>query len=217
MILLILGSLFYSLLYSLIGSLFFSFFYSESFKLFVNGNGGFVGKYLETTFLINLININSQFFYFLFIFIISVLFLISIQFKVNSFYLFTKKFFNFLFTSSKKNYTKENEVINEFIPQDQIKDLIQEDLPFIKNEAQQDSKKTKFDLPPVNLLKIPSNKDKNKLNEDDFIDSGFLEKILLDFGVNGNIKKVSHGPVVTLNEFEPAAGVKVSKIINLSR
>ena len=35
-------------------------------------------------------------------------------------------------------------------------------------------------------------------------------------GVSGNIKKVSHGPVVTLNEFEPAAGVKVSKIINLS-
>ena len=43
-----------------------------------------------------------------------------------------------------------------------------------------------------------------------------MEKILLDFGVSGNIKKVSHGPVVTLNEFEPAAGVKVSKIINLS-
>ena len=47
-------------------------------------------------------------------------------------------------------------------------------------------------------------------------DPKFLERILLDFGVNGNIKKVSHGPVVTLNEFEPAAGVKVSKIINLS-
>ena len=47
-------------------------------------------------------------------------------------------------------------------------------------------------------------------------DPDFLEKILMDFGVNGNIKKVSHGPVVTLNEFEPAAGVKVSKIINLS-
>ena len=34
----------------------------------------------------------------------------------------------------------------------------------------------------------------------------------MDFGVSGNIKKVSHGPVVTLNEFEPAAGVKVSKL-----
>ena len=39
---------------------------------------------------------------------------------------------------------------------------------------------------------------------------------MLDFGVQGKIKKINHGPVVTLNEFEPAAGVKVSKIINLS-
>ena len=39
---------------------------------------------------------------------------------------------------------------------------------------------------------------------------------MLDFGVKGEIKKINHGPVVTLNEFEPAAGVKVSKIINLS-
>ena len=43
-----------------------------------------------------------------------------------------------------------------------------------------------------------------------------LEKILLDFGVEGKIKKINRGPVVTLHEFEPAAGVKVSKIINLS-
>ena len=34
--------------------------------------------------------------------------------------------------------------------------------------------------------------------------------------MSGKIKKISHGPVVTLNEFEPAAGVKVSKIINLA-
>jgi len=65
-------------------------------------------------------------------------------------------------------------------------------------------------------LKIPSKKERENLRSEDYIDSEFLEKILLDFGVNGNIKKVSHGPVVTLNEFEPAAGVKVSKIINLS-
>ena len=43
-----------------------------------------------------------------------------------------------------------------------------------------------------------------------------MEKILLDFGVEGEIKKVNYGPVVTLNEFEPAAGIKVSKIINLA-
>ena len=61
------------------------------------------------------------------------------------------------------------------------------------------------------------NKIKDNTNKDDeTIDEKFLEKILLDFGVKGEIKKINHGPVVTLNEFEPAAGVKVSKIINLS-
>ena len=30
------------------------------------------------------------------------------------------------------------------------------------------------------------------------------------------IKKISNGPVVTLNEFEPSPGIKVAKIINLS-
>ena len=66
------------------------------------------------------------------------------------------------------------------------------------------------------MLKIPSKKRKRGIQKNENNDPEFLEKILLDFGVNGKIKKVSHGPVVTLNEFEPAAGVKVSKIINLS-
>ena len=49
-IFLIIESIFYTILYSLSGSIFFSFFYPISFKLYINGNGGFVGKYLETTF-----------------------------------------------------------------------------------------------------------------------------------------------------------------------
>ena len=102
------------------------------------------------------------------------------------------------------------------MPQDEIKDLIQEDLPFIKADKLKEHEKTKFNLPDTNLLKIPTQKEKENSKNDERNDPEFLEKILLDFGVNGNIKKVSHGPVVTLNEFEPAAGVKVSKIINLS-
>ena len=122
-----------------------------------------------------------------------------------------KKILKFLSSNKEKNYTNKNEIINEFIPQEEIKSLIQEDLPFIKNENKTSNKKIKFKLPAMNLLKNPTQKDKGKLKDDDFIDSEFLEKNLLDFGVSGNIKKVSHGPVVTLNEFEPAAGVKVSK------
>ena len=215
-ILLIIESLFYTVLYSLLGSLLFSFYYPNAFELFINGSGGFIGKYLETTFLYSIININSQVSYYTLIFLVLILFLLSIQFKINSFYNFIKKIFIFLFTKKEKNYTNENELISEFIPQEEIKSLIQEDLPFIKSKSKENDKKIKFKLPSIDLLKIPSKKEREKLRDDDYIDSEFLEKILLDFGVNGNIKKVSHGPVVTLNEFEPAAGVKVSKIINLS-
>ena len=215
-ILIILESIFFTVLYSLLGSLFFSFFFPDAFKLYINGNGGFVGKYLESTFLNYIININSQISYYILILLILILFLISIQFSVNSFLNFLKKIFKLLLSKKEKIYTNENEIINEFIPQEEIKSLIQEDLPFIKNENKSDNKKTKFKLPSIDLLKIINQKDKEKLRDEDYISSDFLEKILLDFGVDGNIKKVSHGPVVTLNEFEPAAGVKVSKIINLS-
>ena len=215
-LLLIIKSFFYVTLYLLIGSLFLTIFYSNSFILYINGNGGFVGKYLESTFLNSIININLQVFFYLLVAITLTFFLLSIQFKINSFYIFLKKVFSFLFIRKKNNYTNKNEVINEFIPQEEIKSLIQEDLPFIKNEQKETNRKTRFKLPSIDLLKIPSKKEREKLNDEDYIDSKFLEKILLDFGVNGGIKKVSHGPVVTLNEFEPAAGVKVSKIINLS-
>ena len=215
-IFLIFESIFYSVFYSSFGSLFFSFFYPAAFNLYINGNGGFIGKYLETTFLNSLISINSQISYYLIILIILILFLISIHFKINFFYKTIKKIFKLTFISKEKSYTNENEIISEFIPQEEITNLIQEDLPFIKSENKSPSKKIRFKLPTIDLLKIPTHKDREKLKDEDYIDSEFLEKILLDFGVSGDIKKVSHGPVVTLNEFEPAAGVKVSKIINLS-
>ena len=215
-IILIIESIFFTILYSLFGSLFFSLFYPMAFTLYINGNGGFIGNYLETTFLSSIININSQIFYYILLMLISFLFLISIQFKINSFLNFIKKMLKTLLSKKEKNYTNKNEIINEFIPQEEIKSLIQEDLPFIKSENKSTNNKVKFKLPSIDLLKIPTKKDKEQLKDNDYISSEFLEKILLDFGVNGDIKKVSHGPVVTLNEFEPAAGVKVSKIINLS-
>ncbi len=89
-------------------------------------------------------------------------------------------------------------------------------MPFIKENKNDIGNKKKYILPELKLLKIPSKSERNETNKNQNYDSEFLEKILLDFGVSGKIKKSSQGPVVTLNEFEPAAGVKVSKIINLS-
>ena len=213
---LILENFFYIVLYSILGSLFLNFFYKDVFSLYINGNGGFVGSYLGQTFLVDLILFNKKVSFYFLIFLIICLFFISINFNIKKFYSFLIKVINFIKKKNNKNYTDKTEIINEYIPQDEIKNLIQEDLPFIKAGSIKNPDKTKFKLPTIDLLKIPSKNEKVVSEKNEQQDPKFLEKILLDFGVNGDIKKVSHGPVVTLNEFEPAAGVKVSKIINLS-
>ena len=50
-IFLFLENIFFITIYTIVGSLFFSYFYSDSFNLYINGNGGFIGKYLNGTFL----------------------------------------------------------------------------------------------------------------------------------------------------------------------
>ena len=215
-IFLILENSFYIILYSIVGSIFFSYFYKNAFNLYINGNGGFVGNYLYEIFLNNFIISYDYILYYLLIFFIIILFLLSIKFNPKKFFYFLKKIFHNIINDDKKNYTNRNEIIEEYIPQEKIKDLIQEDLPFIKAETNQSPNKFKFKIPSIDLLKIHTKKERGGSFENESSNPQFLEKILLDFGVNGNIKKVSHGPVVTLNEFEPAAGVKVSKIINLS-
>jgi len=212
---LIIENIFFTIIYSIFGTLFFAYFYSKGFTLYINGNGGFVGNYLNQTFFNFLIQINEEISYYVLIILTFFLFVISINFSLTNFLVSIKKIFNLIVGEEKKNYTDKSEIINEYIPQDEIKNLIQDDLPFIKSDNKLKDK-IKFRLPNLDLLKVPNKKDKSNLNRNEAHDPEFLEKILMDFGVSGNIKKVSHGPVVTLNEFEPAAGVKVSKIINLS-
>ncbi len=212
---LIIENIFFSVIYLVFGTLFFTHFFSNTFTLYINGNGGFVGLYFNKTFLNSLILINETISFYLLIIVTVFLFLMSINFHPIKFYYFIKKFFSFFTKKQERNYTDKSEVITEYIPQESIKNLIQEDLPFIKTENKNENR-IKFKLPSLDLLKNPTKKERENPNKNETHDSEFLEKILLDFGVSGNIKKVSHGPVVTLNEFEPAAGVKVSKIINLS-
>ena len=211
-IFLILENTFFIVVYSIIGSSFFNYYYIDAFELYINGNGGFVGNYINQLFLGNIISINENIFYYSLIILIFILFLFSINFQIKNFVLFI----NFFTRKTTKNYEKENEVIKEYIPEQEIKNLIQEDLPFIKADQSQSNNQKKFKLPPIDLLKVPSRKERVDISKNENSNPEFLEKILLDFGVSGNIKKISNGPVVTLNEFEPAAGVKVSKIINLS-
>ncbi len=214
-IFLLLENTFFIVLYTLIGSLFFSVYYKNSFTLYINGNGGFIGNHLGES-LTNIIILYQNFFYYFFILLIIILFFVSINFNIRNFSRSFNKMIQAIFKKNVKNYTDRSEIIDEYIPQDEIKNLIQEDLPFIKADSSQHINKTKFKVPSIDLLKTPTKNERGFIDKNENNDPQFLEKILLDFGVKGKIKKVSHGPVVTLNEFEPAAGIKVSKIINLA-
>jgi S-DNA-T family DNA segregation ATPase FtsK/SpoIIIE len=73
-----------------------------------------------------------------------------------------------------------------------------------------------FHLPPFSLLEDPDPKQASMDTESLRVQSKVLEKKLEDFGVNGQVVAVSPGPVVTTYEYEPAPGVKINKVANLS-
>ncbi|MBL70754.1 MAG: cell division protein FtsK [Rhodobiaceae bacterium] len=78
--------------------------------------------------------------------------------------------------------------------------------------------KSTYELPPLRLLtehKKPrqtSNLSKDALEAN----ARMLEAVLADFGIKGTIGQVRPGPVVTLYELEPAAGVRSSRVVGLA-
>ena len=71
-------------------------------------------------------------------------------------------------------------------------------------------------LPSTDLLDLPKG-NKNGNTEQSLMETANkLQKVLADFGVEVKITDVSCGPTVTRYELEPAPGVKVSRITNLS-
>jgi S-DNA-T family DNA segregation ATPase FtsK/SpoIIIE len=75
-----------------------------------------------------------------------------------------------------------------------------------------------YQLPPLGLLTEPPAEVTVPSVSDDALEENarLLETVLSDFGVRGRIVAVRPGPVVTLYELEPAAGVKSSRVISLS-
>ena len=211
----ILQNFFYVVLYIFFGTIFFAIFYFNSFWLPINGNGGFIGNTFSKGFVGNMLLINKDISYYFMLISTLLLFFKSINFSIKSFVNLVKK----ITLKKKQNTSLQNKVINndiyKSIDEEQV-ESVQENFSFNQNTNQNKITKLKYKQPSIEFLNIASKEERSRKSDDQNYDSNSLEKILLDFGVEGKIKKVSNGPVVTLNEFEPAAGVKVSKVINLS-
>ncbi|MEM8657516.1 MAG: DNA translocase FtsK, partial [Pseudomonadota bacterium] len=74
-----------------------------------------------------------------------------------------------------------------------------------------------YDAPPLSLLASPSTIVRQQLSSDALEQNArMLETVLDDYGVRGEIVSVRPGPVVTMYELEPAAGLKASRVIGLA-
>ena len=200
----IVNNIFLVVCYSLIGTFFLSVFLTSPYFLYINGNGGFVGNFLNESVFLKLEFLDNKITYYFSLITFILLFVLSLN--PNSYWIK-------IFIRKKKDDQVKDQIISQD-PQFKEKETVQE--TFNLSESISEPKKVgAFKLPSLDFLKVPEKKVKNA-KEEKKVDADFLEKVLLDFGVQGKITKISTGPVVTLNEFEPAAGVKVSKIVNLS-
>jgi S-DNA-T family DNA segregation ATPase FtsK/SpoIIIE len=219
----ILLKIFYLILYIIFACLFIYITFNNSFWLIDNGNSGFVGQILYTRLSHFLPNVSNEYFAFVSIILGLTFFILASNINIKYFWIITVNIFKIF---KKNNYSNlQSEVTEEkkenltTINQSNI--ASQQAFSFEKNIELKladirHQELRNFKLPSVDLLE----KNPSKINLlDQSInrpEGKFIEKILLDFGIDGKITKINNGPVVSLYEFEPAPGVKVSKIINLS-
>jgi S-DNA-T family DNA segregation ATPase FtsK/SpoIIIE len=192
---------------------------NSSFWLIDNGNSGFVGKvgynFLSTWFLW----IDNTYSAYGLLLLTLILFIFSSDLNFKQISNGTFSFITSLF--KKKNY-KVSEVNFDTTPVEEKSGIIERPQQTFSFDSEASVQKqtaatiSKYKLPTLDYLE----KNLSKLSSSDLNknrpEGEFIEKILLDFGIDGKIKAINNGPVVSLYEFEPAPGVKVSKIINLS-
>ena len=73
-----------------------------------------------------------------------------------------------------------------------------------------------YQLPPLEILDTPKASDPSTYQKDIMDQCAVLEQTLADFKVRARVVAVTRGPSVTRFELEPAAGVKVSSVVNLA-
>lgn len=87
--------------------------------------------------------------------------------------------------------------------------LVQESFEFIKVEGE-------YRTPPFSLLDKPQVSVKTLDRDALTMNARLLEKKLKDFGIDGEVVEICPGPVITMYEFAPAPGIKISRIAGLS-
>ncbi len=122
--------------------------------------------------------------------------------------------FNSLLAKTKEienNTNKKDPIINNTLSLDR-------DIGFEDESSSQDTISSRiYSSPSLDILESDGKTKKNKLDDSDIkTSSTLLENVFLDFNIEIKVINVKLGPVVTLFEILPAAGIKINTIINLA-
>ncbi len=211
--------LFLVISYLVLGTIFIHITFNNSFWLIDNGNSGFVGKigyeFLSSWFPY----IDNTYSAYGLLLLTLIFFIFSADLNIKKIITGTFSIVALLFRRKENTIPDVNLEADPIEEKGEIIERPQQSFSFgdlTQSEKPSTSFRSKYKLPAIDYLDKSSTKlSASELNKNR-PDGEFMEKILLDFGIDGKIKAINNGPVVSLYEFEPAPGVKVSKIINLS-
>jgi len=205
--------------YLILGTIFIYISFNNSFWLIDNGNSGFVGKISYEFLSAWFPYIDNTYSVYGLLLLTLIFFIFSADLNIKKIITGTFFIITSLFRRKKNTINDVNLEVDPIKEKSEIIDRPQQSFSFgdlTKSEKPAINLRSKYKLPAIDYLDKSSTKlSASELNKNR-PDSEFMEKILLDFGIDGKIKAINNGPVVSLYEFEPAPGVKVSKIINLS-
>lgn len=105
------------------------------------------------------------------------------------------------------------QIIDEDTTEVEHKDInvVEFDVP-----TEEEPQKPQYIFPPISLLAPVKAEDTRSINNELESTGRRLVDVLSSFGVDAKIINISRGPAVTRYELKPSAGVKISKITNLS-
>ena len=212
--------IFFIILYLIFGCTYIYISFNNSFWLIDNGNSGFLGEFVYHFVFDYFPLIENKYSHFTLLFLAFIFFILGSEIKFKKIKSILGWFLH-LFISSKLKYNENrinSEEIETFVnnKDNYSKNIPQRSFEFEKNIIDQKRSKSFFQFPSIDFLEKNTSKINLSEANKNRPDANFMEKILLDFGIDGKIKTINNGPVVNLYEFEPAPGIKVSKIINLS-
>ncbi len=150
-------------------------------------------------------------------YVVSLIGILIFIFSQNIFVFFKLPKLNFqslAFTKIKKQ--EEIKIRKEPLIQNKI-NLNQEILDTNINNHEEYNTNNIYNSPSLDILDSNNRVNKNKKDQSNFTErSKLLEMVFADFNIKISVVNVKLGPVVTLYEILPAAGIKINTIINLA-